>query len=210
MIAAWLAAALIGASMTSDPVTVAQEHFEHASSYRATIRSSPRQGEPTEIHYAYRKPGYIRMDFVAPHRGAVLVYDPVKRKVRVRPFGAHVPPALSLSPTNPLVVDPSGHRIDQSDVGELLRNVRALQVGGVTVMQGEETVGGRTALRVSVTGAPAHDIAGVHRYQLWLDTDDGFPLKVVSFADGDDRPLETVTLDDVEIDVAFPDHFFEP
>ncbi|MGU7782411.1 LolA family protein [Burkholderia sp. PU8-34] len=210
MIAAWLAAALIGASMTADPVTVAQEHFDHASSYRATIRSSPRHGAPTEIHYAYRRPGYIRMDFVAPHRGAVLVYDPVSRKVRVRPFGVHMPPALSLSPTNPLVRDPSGHRVDQSDVGELLRNVHALQEGGLTVTQGEETVGGRTALRVTVTGAPARDVAGVHRYQLWLDTDDGFPLKVVSFADGDDQPLETVTLDDVEIDVAFPDHFFDP
>ncbi|MGU7773599.1 LolA family protein [Burkholderia sp. MR1-5-21] len=210
MIAAWLAAALIGASMTADPVTVAQEQFDHASSYRATIRSSPRHGVPTEIHYAYRKPGYIRMDFVAPHRGAVLVYDPVSRKVRVRPFGAHMPPALSLSPTNPLVRDPSGHRVDQSDIGELLRNVHALQEGGLTVTQGEETVGGRTALRVTVTGAPAHVVAGVHRYQLWLDTDDGFPLKVVSFADGDDQPLETVTLDDVEIDVAFPDHFFDP
>ncbi|KVO66183.1 hypothetical protein WJ78_16320 [Burkholderia ubonensis] len=211
MIAGWLAAAaLLGASMTADPVTVAQTHFEQASSYRATIRAWPRQGEHTEVRYAYRKPGYVRMDFVAPHHGAVLVYDPVSRKVRVRPFGAHLPPALSLAPTNPLVRDPSGHRVDQSDVGELLRNVRALQEGGVTVLQGEEPVGGRIALRVTVTGAPAHAVAGVHRYQLWLDAEDGFPLKVVSFADGDDRPLETVTLDDVEIDVAFPDHFFDP
>ncbi|MXN77584.1 DUF1571 domain-containing protein [Burkholderia sp. 4701] len=211
MIAGWLAAAaLLGANMTADPVTVAQERFEQASSYRATIRSSPRHGERTEIHYAYRKPGYIRMDFVSPHHGAVLIYDPASGKVRLRPFGAHVPPALSLSPANPLVRDASGHRVDQSDVGELLRNVRALQEGGVTVTQGEETVGGRTALRVSVTGAPAHAVAGVHRYQLWLDTRDGFPLKVLSFADGDAQPLETVTLDDVEIDVAFPDHFFDP
>jgi outer membrane lipoprotein-sorting protein len=210
VIAALLAAALIGASMTADPVTVAQEHFEHASSYRATIRSWARQGDHSEIRYAYRKPGYIRMDFVSPHHGAVLTYDPVSRKVRLRPFGTHAPPALSLSPANPLVRDKSGHRVDQSDVGELLRNVRELQQGGVTALQGEETVGGRAAVRVSVVGAPAHAVAGVHRYQLWLDAADGFPLKVVSFADGDDTPLETVTLDDVEIDVAFPDHFFDP
>ncbi|AOJ74974.1 DUF1571 domain-containing protein [Burkholderia ubonensis] len=210
MIAALLAASLIGASMTADPVTVAHAHFEQVHSYRATIRSSARSGEHAEIHYAYLKPGFVRMDFVSPHHGAVLAYDPGDGKVRVRPFGAHLPPALSLAPTNPLVRDPSGHRVDQSDVGELLRNVRALQEGGVTVLQGEEPVGGRTALRVTVTGAPAHAVAGVHRYQLWLDAEDGFPLKVVSFADGDDRPLETVTLDDVEIDVAFPARFFAP
>jgi outer membrane lipoprotein-sorting protein len=78
------------------------------------------------------------------------------------------------------------------------------------VTEGEETVGGRTALRVSVTGAPAHAIDGVHRYRLWLDAEDGFPLKVVSFSDDNDEPLETVTLDDIEIDVTFPERFFAP
>ncbi|KVF14292.1 LolA family protein [Burkholderia cepacia] len=210
MIAALLAASLIGASMTADPVTVAQANFDHVRSYRATIRSSARSGEHTEFRYAYLKPGFVRMDFVSPHHGAVLAYDPGDGKVRLRPFGAHAPPALTLSPSNPLVRDRSGHRVDRSDVGELLRNVHALQEGGSTVTEGEEAVGGRTALRVSVTGAPAHAVDGVHRYRLWLDTEDGFPLKVVSFADDGDVPLETVTLDDVEIDVAFPERFFAP
>ncbi|UEC00538.1 outer membrane lipoprotein-sorting protein [Burkholderia vietnamiensis] len=210
MIAALLAASLIGASMTADPVTVAHAHFEQVHSYRATIRSSARSGEHAEIHYAYLKPGFVRMDFVSPHHGAVLAYDPGDGKVRLRPFGEHVPPALTLSPANPLVRDHSGHRVDRSDVGELLRNVQALQQGGATVTEGEETIGGRAALRVTVTGAPAHAVDGVHRYRLWLAADDGFPLKVVSFADGDGEPLETVTLDDVEIDVAFPARFFAP
>ncbi|WP_175820422.1 MULTISPECIES: DUF1571 domain-containing protein [unclassified Burkholderia] len=210
MIAALLAASLIGASMTADPVTVAQAHFDHVRSYRATIRSSARDGEHTEIRYAYLKPGFVRMDFVSPHRGAVLAYDPGDGKVRLRPFGTHAPPALTLSPSNPLVRDRAGHRVDRSDVGELLRNVHALQQGGATVTEGEEAVGGRTTLRVLVTGAPAHAVDGVHRYRLWLDAADGFPLKVVSYAGDDDVPLETVTLDDVEIDVAFPERFFAP
>ncbi|MBR8140798.1 DUF1571 domain-containing protein [Burkholderia sp. AU19243] len=210
MIAALVAASLIGASMTADPVTVAQARFDQLHSYRATIRSSARSGEHTEFHYAYQKPGLVRMDFVSPHRGAVLAYDPDDGKVRLRPFGEHAPPALTLSPSNPLVRDRSGHRVDRSDVGALLRNVHALQEGGATVTEGEESIGGRTALRVSVTGAPAHVVDGVHRYRLWLDAEDGFPLKVVSFADGDVEPLETVTLDDVEINVAFPARFFSP
>ncbi|MGU7813869.1 LolA family protein [Burkholderia sp. AW49-1] len=210
MIAALLAASLIGASMTADPVTIAQTHFDQVHSYRATIRSSARSGEHAEFHYAYLKPGFVRMDFVSPHHGAVLAYDPGNGKVRLRPFGEHALPALTLSPSNPLLRDRSGHRVDRSDVGVLLHNVHALQQGGATVTEGKETIGGRTTLRVSVTGAPAHVIDGVHRYRLWLDTEDGFPLKVVSFADDDGAPLETVTLDDVEIDVAFPARFFSP
>lgn len=196
--------------MTADPVTIAQTHFDQVRSYRATIRSSARSGEHAEFHYAYRKPGFVRMDFVSPHHGAVLAYDPGDGKVRLRPFGEHALPALTLSPSNPLLRDRSGHRVDRSDVGVLLRNVHALQQGGATVTEGQETIGGRTTLRVSVTGAPAHVVDGVHRYRLWLDTEDGFPLKVVSFADDDGAPLETVTLDDVEIDVAFPARFFTP
>ncbi|ENG0234996.1 DUF1571 domain-containing protein [Burkholderia multivorans] len=210
MIAALLAASLIGASMTADPVTVAQSQFDHVHSYRATIRSTARSGEHTEIRYAYLKPGLVRMDFVSPHHGAVLAYDPDDGKVRLRPFGVHMPPALTLSPDNPMVRDRSGHRVDRSDVGQLLRNVHALQQGGATVSEGEETVGGRTTLRVSVTGAPAQAVDGVHRYRLWLDTEDGFPRKVVSFADDDGEPLETVTLDDIELDVSFPERFFAP
>lgn len=196
--------------MTADPVTIAQSHFDQVHSYRATIRSSARSGEHAEFHYAYRKPGFVRMDFVSPHHGAVLAYDPGEGKVRLRPFGEHALPALTLSPSNPLLRDRSGHRVDRSDVGVLLRNVHALQQGGATVTEGKETIGGRTALRVSVTGAPAHVVDGVHRYRLWLDAEDGFPLKVVSFADDGGAPLETVTLDDVEIDVAFPARFFAP
>lgn len=196
--------------MTADPVTIAQTHFDQVHSYRATIRSSARSGEHAEFHYAYRKPGFVRMDFVSPHHGAVLAYDPGDGKVRLRPFGEHALPALTLSPSNPLLRDGSGHRVDRSDVGVLLRNVHALQQGGATVTEGQETIGGRTTLRVSVTGAPAHVVDGVHRYRLWLDAEDGFPLKVVSFADDDGAPLETVTLDDVEIDVAFPARFFTP
>lgn len=196
--------------MTADPVTIAQTHFDQVHSYRATIRSSARSGEHAEFHYAYLKPGFVRMDFVSPHHGAVLAYDPGNGKVRLRPFGEHALPALTLSPSNPLLRDRSGHRVDRSDVGVLLHNVHALQQGGATVTEGKETLGGRTTLRVSVTGAPAHVVDGVHRYRLWLDTEDGFPLKVVSFADDDGAPLETVTLDDVEIDVAFPARFFSP
>ncbi len=194
----------------TDPLSAAQERFEQLTSYRATIHSTPLRGAPTQFHYAYRRPGYVRMDFVTPHHGAVLAYDPAADKVRLRPFGAGVPPVLSLSPTNPLVCDASGHRVDASDIGTLLRNVRALRQHGAMDDTRDDPIDGFTAVRVTVAGAPGHVIAGVHRYVLWLDARNGFPRKVVSYAADDGTPLETVTLDDVELDVAFPERFFDP
>lgn len=194
----------------SDPLSAAQERFEQLSSYRATIRSTPLHGAPTHMHYAYRRPGHVRMDFVTPHHGAVLAYNPAAGKVRLRPFGAGIPPAMSLSPNNPLVCDASGHRVDRSDVGTLLGNVRALREHGAMDHARDDSVDGFTAVRVTVTGEPGHMVAGVHRYVLWLDAQNDFPRKVVSYATDDGPPLETVTLDDIEFDVAFPDCFFDP
>jgi negative regulator of sigma E activity len=60
-----------------------------------------------------------------------------------------------------------------------------------------------------VTGAPGRAVAGVHRYELWLDTANQFPIKVIS-RDEDDAVIETVTMDALEIDVPLPESLFSP
>ena len=128
MIAALLAASLIGASMTADPVTVAQAHFDHVQSYRATIRASGRSGERTEIHYAYLKPGFVRMDFVSPHHGAVLAYDPGV----VAGYGAHLT-LVSLAVA--IVVTSAG-----AAIATCLPGMAAAAGGGLVVATGIATM----------------------------------------------------------------------
>lgn len=201
-----LATALSGSDLA--PLAGAIEHFRTVETYRVTLHSTRADGEH-QIRYFYRRPGFVRMEFIRPHAGAVLVYSPLTRRVRLWPFGAGRFPELSLSPHNPLVRGPGGQTVDQSDVGALFGNIAALLEQGHAASHGEARVAGRRALHLVVTGAPGQTVAGVHRYELWLDPASQFPLRVVS-RDQADAVIETVVLEDLEVNPPLPEALFNP
>jgi len=197
-----LAAALTGA----DPLSDAIEHYRAVSSYRVTLHAIHADGEE-HLRYYYKKPGFVRMEFIHPHQGAVLVYNPIIQRVRLWPFGADHFPELNLSPGNRLIQSPRGQHVDRSDVGALLENIHTLR--GVTEILAEQRVDGHRIVHLAVTGASGFAVAGVHRYELWLDTASQFPVKVIS-RDQQDEVIETVTMEDLEIDTELPEALFNP
>ncbi len=138
------------------------------------------------------------MEFIQPHKGALLIYQPDRKRVYLWPFGSTKIPPLSLSPDNKLVQSPTGQKVDHSDIGSLLKNIQALQKEGHTEIAGEEAIGADNSLHVIVTGKPGATLGHVHRYAVWLDHKNGFPVKVVSYDVKDDM-IETVVLEDLRI-----------
>ncbi len=209
-----LAAALSGptppepAMAVPDLLDQAMAHYRTVTSYRVTIRSVGASGGEHIIYY-YKRPGFVRMEFVRPHAGALLVYRPDTGRVRLWPFGYGHFPELNLSPENPLIRSSGGQQVDRSDVGALFDHVRALQRHGNTQVLGKEEVGGRSVMHLVTTGEDDAAVAGVHRYELWLDTASQFPAKVVS-RDRHDSILETVFMEGLELDQPFPDTLFNP
>lgn len=205
-----LAAALTGSpsGTPADPLVRAIEQYHTVESYRVTIHSTHTDGEE-HIRYCYRKPGFVRMEFIRPHDGAVLVYNPIIRRVRLWPFGAGRFPEFNLSPGNPLIRSSRGQHVDRSDVGALFENVRTLRAGGNSEILGEESVNRHTTLHLIVTGTGSFAVAEVHRYELWLDTVTQFPLKVIS-RDQQDAIIETVMMEDLEINAMLPEALFNP
>lgn len=206
-----LAAALAGASHTGAPpdaLTSAIEHFRTVETYRVTIRSTHADGEE-HVRYYYRKPGFVRMEFIRPHAGAVMIYSPDTRRVRLWPFGAGNFPELSLKPENSIIRSLSGMRVDHSDVGTLFENIRALGEKGSSEMFGEETMDGRTVLHFIVRGENGWTVADVHSSEMWLDTASQFPAKVIS-RDIDGAIIETVIMEALEINEELPDSLFNP
>lgn len=204
-----VASAFSQSEKTANPVGLSQQQFQHLQSYQVLLRSSSPQGESKIIRYSYRKPGFVRMDFTQPHSGAVLIYSPVSRKVKLWPFGLGMFPVLNLSPTDSLIQDDHGHRVDQSDIGVLLSNIRRLQQDGTTVTVGEETLAGRSTSHLSVTGPEGVSVDDVNRYEVWLDNAHRLPAKVVSY-DRQGKWLETVLMDAMVINIQFPTDFFTP
>lgn len=119
---------MLAAALTGTPLSLlddAIEHYRTVENYQVTLRAFRAEGED-HLRYFYRKPGFVRMEFICPHAGAVLVYSPFTRHVRLWPFGAGRFPELSLRPHNPLIRSPRGQTVDRSDVGALFNNVRTL------------------------------------------------------------------------------------
>jgi outer membrane lipoprotein-sorting protein len=194
-------------SDAGDPLQAAIDRYRDIAGYEVTIKSAG-GGKLEILRYYFRKPGHVRMEFVTPFNGAVLIYSPVTRQARLWPFGRHRFPALTLSPENRLIRSSSGQRVDRSDVGTLFENVKTLRGHGNTEIGDIETVGSRETRRVTVV-ANGFSIDGVASYLLWLDLASGFPAKVMSYDSGG-RLIESVEMQDLVIDPEFSSDLFEP
>jgi outer membrane lipoprotein-sorting protein len=185
----------------------AEREYQAVESYQVTLRSQSATASEV-IRYYYKRPGYVRMEFVKPHKGAILIYDPHEKKVTLRPFGLLKPLVLRLSPENRLIKSSRGHRVDESDIGFLLGFVKELASDGVVEVMGEDAVNGREAIRLRVKGREGIVVGGeINRYSIWLDKSLLLPIKVISY-DSDGEVIEDVLMDDLEVNVGLRDEFF--
>lgn len=189
---------------SGDMLQQAIEHFQALSSYSAVMRSYG-EAEHT-IRYRYKKPGYVRMDFIQPHRGAALVYRPDSGKVQLRPFGFSKSLVLTMKPSARLVRGPSGHRADESDIGVLLEHAQKLSQSGNQRVLREEAQQDSILVVLEIVGAENVLVDGVQRYLLWLDKQLKLPRRVESF-DTENQLIEGLFLDDLALNVDFSDIF---
>jgi outer membrane lipoprotein-sorting protein len=192
----------------NDPIDAALESFSHVNSYRLTLHSNS-GGSSEYIRYYFKRPGFVRMEFIKPHKGAVLVYNPFNKKARLRPFGFFSLLVLTLAPDNSLITSPRGHHVDASDLGSFLETVQKLADHGKVTIKGNEKAGERETLLVEVIGAGDVTVdSGVHCYLLWLDDRTLLPVRTKSF-NLRGEPVEDVVMDDLEINVELPESLFE-
>ena len=192
------------AMASEDVLQQAVEQFQAISCYSTTMRS---YGEAEHvINYRYKKPGYVRMDFVKPHKGAALAYLPTTGKVQLRPFGFSKWLTLTMKPTAKLVRSPSGHRVDESDIGVLLNNAQKLaQQGSLKVLR-EETMQQTTMVVLEIIGKENVLEDGVHRYLLWMDKKLKLPRIVESY-NNENQLIESLFLDDLILNPEFAEIF---
>lgn len=194
---------------SADLLDDALMRYAKVATYQATLRSSAIPGGPFReiIRYTYKKPGWVRMDFRQPHPRLVLIYDPERNGVRLWPFGS-TGPDFSVSPDIGWLRSGGGERVDRSDIGTLLHRAIRLRENGNAAVLGEESVNHRDTVRLRVIGGAGKKVAGVHRFDLWLDDRTLMPLKVEAY-DDHDAPLDIVLMDDLQLDVSLPERTFQ-
>lgn len=195
---------LIALTATESPdyLSLAVKSYQGITSYGVTLRSESAVGSEV-IRYYYKRPGVIRMEFIRPRKGATLVYNPKDGKVKVRPFGSIKFFVLTFNPDNRTVKSSRGHRVDQSDIGTLLKTIEELRSHGKVEYTGNEKVGERGAVVLNIEGGGGYTVEGdINRYLLWLDQASYLPLKVEAYGVNGDL-LERVWLEDLKVDVDF-------
>jgi len=197
--------AALFAGIAPDELSKAIDNYRQIESYVVTIHSASKNNIQN-IKYYYKRPGFVRMDFINPHDGAVLIYSPTTHRVNLWPFGIGHFPKFNLNPTNSLIRGDSGQRIDHSDIGTLFENIRALAIEGTT----ENNVLSLGQVHLIITGVNNQTSKeGIHRYELWLDTKNEFPSKVISY-DLQNRVVETVVMENPTINIQLPEGLFNP
>jgi len=98
----------------------------------------------TKSLYTFKKPTWIRLDFVSPHPGMTMVYPDRNGRVLVRPGGLFSMLTFHLGLDDPLLESPSGQRMNQTDLGLLIENIRHSVTdqrrGAVSLSEDKDTI----------------------------------------------------------------------
>ena len=157
--------------------------------------------ETKKFLYTFKKPNWMRLDFQSPHAGMTLVYPDKDGKV-----GVHYFFTLHLSPDSPLLRGASGQRIDQTDLGLLIRNIshslRDQRKGPVEETEDEKDI----LLRVLADDHFREGVVTLYRFvidrNLWLpvEVDESNPGGLLE---------RTIIFRNLKTNISLPDRFFE-
>lgn len=186
-----------------------EANYARVSSYQTEMEVREyRQGkylQSKRFLYTFKKPNQLRIDMQYPQPGTVLVYPDKLGKVTLRPGGWTGFVTLHLAPDNSMLASGSGQRIDQSDFGLLLRNIRHSLTdqrrGEISLSEAE----GRISIEVL---AKDHFLPGVQTlYRFVFDSARGLPLEEhESTAKG--VPKKVTTFGKLKTSISISEDFF--
>jgi len=153
------------------------------------------------FRYTFKKPNLVRIDMESPYPGMVLVYPDDDNNVALKFGFLH----LKLSPDNALLRSSAGQRIDQTDLGLLIKNIsRSL----TDRRHGDVTMTRQDGHLVMEALAEDHFLAGVlTRYRLTVDEMRWLPMGVDELT-ADGIPKRTVVFRNLRSASGIPDSFF--
>ena len=192
-------------------LTQMEEAWSQVKDYRALVEVRTRTAdgafEVRKFLYTFKKPGCIRLDLESPHRGMVLIFPDEEGKVFVRPSGIARLFRFHLAPDSPRLEGASGQRIDQTDLGLLIRNIgHSLtdgRLGPATITRED----GRALIRVLAVDHFRQGVATLYRFI--LDEDLHLPVEVEeSTPDGLEE--RRTTFGDLRLNKGVPDSLFRP
>lgn len=184
--------------------------YANVNAYRTDVEVKEyREGriaETRRFYYTFKKPDRVRIDMESPHPGLVLVYPDEEGKVSIKPGGPGHFFKLRLAPDNPFLTRRTGQRIDQTDLGLLIRNIEHSltdrRYGKIVITVNDD----RTVLEVV---SADHFLPGVRtRYRYFIDKKTLLPTEVDELTP-DGVLKRQVIFRDLKNMADIPDKFFQ-
>jgi len=156
--------------------------------------------------YTYKRPNQIRIDFHKPHGGTIVVYPAKDGKVFLRPWGWRFLD-FHVAPDNILLADPSGQRVDQTDLGLLIRNIeRCMSEGrrGLLEISEEER-----SIVVEVLSEDLFRKGENTHYTFVIEKESWLPTEIREAAPGG-SPKRRIVFSEIELNPGVKESFFRP
>ncbi len=198
-----------GAPDVPDLVARITASYDQVRDYRMRVRSVVQEGdappEETLALYWFQRPDRLRMEFLQPHPGLVLVFPYRDGRVRVRPGGLLRFLKISLDPGSASLQVSPGQRVDQTGLGLLVANVARSLTGA---RPGSLELSQTADHLVAAVEAENHFQPGVAtRYRFWVDRELWLPTRV-----GEEVPsrrwAREVSFEDLEVNPGLPESLF--
>ncbi len=183
--------------------------YAEVKDYQAEIedRTYNRDGsfQIKQFLYTFKEPGWIRLDFETPYSGMVLVYPDKNGEVVIRPawfpfFKFH------LALDNPRLRVASGQRLDQTDLGLLIKNIghslTDQRRGPVEITEENPYI------RIQVLAENHFQKGVVTLYHFLIDKELWLPVRVEE-STPEGRLERKVILRNLKTNIGFPDSFFQ-
>jgi len=120
------------------------EVMDYQTKVEVTIYNKDGSFKTEKSLYTFKKPKWIRLDFESSHPRMILVYPDRNGKVLMRLPGLLPVLTFHLMLDDPLLETPSGQRIDQTDLGLLIKNIRHSLTdqrrGPVSISEDKDTI----------------------------------------------------------------------
>jgi len=121
-----------------------EEVKDYQTEVEVTIYNKDGSFKTEKSLYTFKKPKWIRLDLVSSHPRMILVYPDRNGKVLMRLPGLLPVLTFHLMLDDPLLETPSGQRIDQTDLGLLIKNIRHSLTdqrrGPVSISEDKDTI----------------------------------------------------------------------
>jgi outer membrane lipoprotein-sorting protein len=181
--------------------------YSAAEDYQIRVESASWEdgrGKETRLLYRFKKPNRIRIDFLKPRAGWVLVYPTTSGKVRIRPAGILRFLPLTLDPGRSLLTVWPGQQVTQTGLGLLVENIaRSVTTGRIGPVELSRDAEDRI-IRVE---AQNHFLEGVPtRYEFRIDGRTWLPSEVREEVPG--KRKREIHFRDLRVNLGLPDGLF--